>query len=53
MRILAKLLVIAFFILGLTSVCQAHFGMILPDKSMVMQGDNPNLETDPGLPPSL
>jgi len=32
------------FVLGLASVCQAHFGMILPDKSMVMQGDNPNLE---------
>ncbi len=44
MRLLAKSLLIAFVILGLTSVCQAHFGMILPDKSMVMQGDNPNLE---------
>ena len=32
------------FILGLTGVCQAHFGMILPDKAMVMQGDNTNLE---------
>ena len=30
-------------VLGLTGVCQAHFGVILPDKSMVMQGDNPNL----------
>ena len=28
----------------LAGVCQAHFGLILPDKSMVMQGDNPNLE---------
>ena len=28
----------------LTSPSQAHFGTILPDKSMVMQGDNPNLE---------
>ena len=44
MRILAKLLVVAVVILGLTSVCQAHFGMILPDKSMVMQGDNLNLD---------
>jgi cobalt/nickel transport protein len=43
MHILAKLLVVAFVILGLTSVCQAHFGMILPDKSMVMQGDDTNL----------
>jgi cobalt/nickel transport protein len=32
------------FILGLAGVCQAHFGMILPDKAMVMQGDNANLE---------
>jgi cobalt/nickel transport protein len=30
-------------VLGFTGVCQAHFGVILPDKSMVMQGDNPNL----------
>jgi len=30
-------------VLGLTSVGQAHFGMILPDKSMVMQGDDTNL----------
>jgi cobalt/nickel transport protein len=32
------------FVLGLAGVCQAHFGVILPDKSMVMQGDNQNLE---------
>jgi cobalt/nickel transport protein len=31
-------------VLGLAGVCQAHFGMILPDKSMVIQGDNANLE---------
>jgi len=31
-------------VLGLAGVSQAHFGLILPDKSMVMQGDNPNLE---------
>lgn len=31
-------------VLGLAGVCQAHFGVIMPDKSMVMQGDNPNLE---------
>jgi cobalt/nickel transport protein len=31
------------FIFGLAGVGQAHFGMILPDKSMVMQGDNQNL----------
>ena len=30
-------------VLGLAGVCQAHFGVILPDKSMVMQGDNANL----------
>jgi cobalt/nickel transport protein len=32
------------FVLVLAGVSQAHFGMILPDKSMVMQGDNTNLE---------
>jgi cobalt/nickel transport protein len=32
------------FLFGLAGVGQAHFGMILPDKSMVMQGDNQNLE---------
>jgi cobalt/nickel transport protein len=30
-------------VFGLAGVCQAHFGIILPDNSMVMQGDNPNL----------
>ncbi|MHB9075365.1 MAG: DUF4198 domain-containing protein [Desulfobaccales bacterium] len=30
-------------VLGLAGVCQAHFGVILPDKSMVMQGDDANL----------
>ncbi|MEJ2672203.1 MAG: DUF4198 domain-containing protein [Deltaproteobacteria bacterium] len=30
-------------VFGLAGVCQAHFGLILPDKSMVIQGDNPNL----------
>ena len=35
------LCLVIFF--GLAGVCQAHFGMILPDKSMVMQGDNPDL----------
>jgi len=30
--------------LGMVNVSLAHFGVILPDKSMVMQGDNPNLE---------
>jgi nickel transport protein len=30
-------------VFGLASVCQAHFGVILPDKSMVMQGDDANL----------
>jgi cobalt/nickel transport protein len=30
-------------ILSLAGVCQAHFGLILPDKSMVMQGDDANL----------
>lgn len=32
------------FVFGLTGVGQAHFGVLLPDKSMVMQGDNPNIE---------
>lgn len=31
-------------VLGLTNLSQAHFGMILPDRSMVMQGDKPELE---------
>jgi cobalt/nickel transport protein len=31
-------------VLSLSGICQAHFGMIMPSKSMVMQGDNPNLE---------
>jgi cobalt/nickel transport protein len=43
-RFCIQFLVVAVFMLGSTSVCQAHFGMILPDKSMVMPGDNPNLE---------
>jgi cobalt/nickel transport protein len=29
---------------GLPGVSRAHFGVILPEKSMVMQGDNPDLE---------
>jgi cobalt/nickel transport protein len=33
-----------FLILTLVNVARAHFGMILPDKSMVMQGDKPELE---------
>ena len=36
------LFLMVFF--GLATVSQAHFGVILPDKSMVMQGDNTNLE---------
>ncbi len=31
-------------VLGLAGMCQAHFGVILPDKAMIMQGDNPSLE---------
>jgi cobalt/nickel transport protein len=31
-------------IFGMTSPSLAHFGTVLPDKSMVMQGDDPNLE---------
>jgi cobalt/nickel transport protein len=31
-------------VFGLAGVCQAHFGVIMPDKAMVMQGDNPNVE---------
>jgi len=43
MRVIAKLLVIALIILGIPSLGQAHFGIILPDKSMVMQGEDTNL----------
>lgn len=32
------------FVCCVTSPGQAHFGTILPDKSMIMQGDNPNVE---------
>jgi cobalt/nickel transport protein len=31
-------------VLGLVNVSLAHFGLIMPDKSMVMQSDNPNLD---------
>jgi cobalt/nickel transport protein len=31
-------------VFGLVNVSQAHFGLIMPDKSMVMQGDNPELQ---------
>jgi cobalt/nickel transport protein len=31
------------FVFGLSTVGSAHFGVIMPDKSMVMQGDSPNL----------
>lgn len=31
-------------VFGLANVSQAHFGTILPDKSMVIQGDKPELE---------
>jgi cobalt/nickel transport protein len=34
---------VLLFLLGLAGVCQAHFGVILPEKSMVMQGDNADL----------
>ncbi len=44
MRRLATPVLCLILILGLADVSQAHFGLILPDKSMVMQGDNPNLE---------
>jgi len=32
------------FVFALATTSQAHFGVILPDKAMVMQGDNPSLE---------
>jgi cobalt/nickel transport protein len=38
-----RLSVCLIMVFGLPSLSQAHFGMILPDKSMVMQGDDPNL----------
>jgi cobalt/nickel transport protein len=31
------------FVFGLAHASRAHFGLILPDKAMVMQGDDPNL----------
>jgi len=42
-RYLILVLCLGFYF-GLANVSQAHFGLILPDKSMVMQGDNANLE---------
>lgn len=44
MSLMTRLLLTAMIILGLTSMGQAHFGVILPDKAMVVQGDNPTLE---------
>ncbi len=32
------------FVFGSANVGLAHFGLLLPDKAMVMQGDNPKLE---------
>ncbi len=40
-HILALCLVFCF---GLAGATQAHFGLILPDRAMVMQGDNPQLD---------
>lgn len=34
----------SMFFFSLANVSQAHFGVILPDKSMVKQGDNPDLQ---------
>ncbi|MDD3580163.1 MAG: DUF4198 domain-containing protein [Desulfobacca sp.] len=31
-------------VISLAQVSQAHFGVLLPDKTMVLPGDNPNLE---------
>jgi cobalt/nickel transport protein len=42
MKCLTTFALCLLLVFGLTGVCQAHFGVILPDKSMVMQGDNPN-----------
>jgi cobalt/nickel transport protein len=44
MLVLSKTLLTISLILGLSSAGQAHFGMILPDKAMVMPGDHTNLE---------
>jgi cobalt/nickel transport protein len=38
------LIVCLMMIFGMTGPSQAHFGTVLPDKSMVMQGDNPTVE---------
>ncbi len=34
---------LVMLVLGMADPSLAHFGLILPEKSMVMQGDNPNL----------
>jgi cobalt/nickel transport protein len=40
----AALCLCLLLVLGLAGVGQAHFGVILPEKSMVMQGDNTKLD---------
>jgi cobalt/nickel transport protein len=42
-RCLISCLCLTFFF-SLANISQAHFGVILPDQSMVMQGDNPQVE---------
>jgi len=44
MRGYVTLALCLLFCFGLAGAAQAHFGVILPDKSMVMQGDNAKLE---------
>ncbi|MEW6387169.1 MAG: DUF4198 domain-containing protein [Thermodesulfobacteriota bacterium] len=41
---LLPLFLVAGLLLAWTGVSQAHFGVVLPSESMVMQGDNPNVE---------
>lgn len=44
MRKSVMLLLVASLTLGWAGFCQAHFGVVLPDKSMVMQGDEPTVK---------
>ncbi|MGQ9921914.1 MAG: DUF4198 domain-containing protein, partial [Desulfobacca sp.] len=43
MQHVVKIVVISLLIFVGTTGAQAHFGLILPDKSMVVQGDNTDL----------
>ncbi len=44
MKTSAKLVLIAVLVFGLVPAAQAHFGLILPEKSMIMPGDDTDLK---------